>query len=84
MVGLEVEVQGTLSTGSGALHDVEVGHGGGDVGVTHQVLDGADVGTGFKEMGCEAVTQRISTLLINSIRRGSLTGSIRFLAVKFR
>ena len=45
MVGLAVDVPGALGTGSGALHDVEVDHGGGDVGVTHQVLDGADVGT---------------------------------------
>ena len=48
MMGSQVEVQGVLGIGSGALHDVEVDHGGGDVGVTHQVLDGADVGVGFE------------------------------------
>jgi len=41
----EVEIQGALGTGSGALHNVEINHGGFDRGVAHQVLDGADVGT---------------------------------------
>ena len=57
MVGLEIGVQGALGTGSGTLHDVEIDHGGGDVGVTQKVLHGADVGTVFKEMGSEAVTK---------------------------
>ena len=36
--GLEVEVQGALGTGTGALHDVEVDHGGGDVGMAEASL----------------------------------------------
>ena len=57
MAGLGIGVPGALGTGSGTLHDVEVDHGGGDVGVPHEVLYGADVGTVFKEMGSEAVTK---------------------------
>lgn len=32
---------------SRTLHDVQVDHGGGDVGMAKQALDGADVGSGF-------------------------------------
>jgi len=38
MVGLEVEVQGAPGTGPRALHDVEVDHGGGDVGMAEASL----------------------------------------------
>ena len=41
--GLEV-VQGAGCASTWAFHDVEVDHGGGDIGVTEEVLDGADVG----------------------------------------
>ena len=64
--------------------DLGVNLGGGQFGVAEQLLDEADVGPVFEHQGGTGVPQRISTLLINSIRRGSLTGSIRFLAVKFR
>jgi len=39
---------------------------------------------GFNKMGGKRMSQRIITLLINSVWRGSPTGFIRFLAVKFR
>ena len=52
-----VEVQGAGGTDSRAFHDVEVDHGGGDVGMAEEILHGADVGTGFKQMGCKTVAQ---------------------------
>ena len=42
-------------TCSRALHDVEVDHGGGDVGIAQQALDGADVRSNFQEMGGPAL-----------------------------
>ena len=41
------------SAGSRTLHDVQVDHGGGDVGMAKQALDGADVGSGFQQVGGE-------------------------------
>ena len=38
------EVERTWGTGSGTFHDVEVDHGGGDIGMAEKVLDGSDVG----------------------------------------
>ena len=38
------------ATSSGTFHDVEVNHGGGDIGVPEEVLHGSDVDTTFKEM----------------------------------
>jgi hypothetical protein len=37
------------------LEDVGIDLGGGDVGVAEQLLNGADVGAGFQEMGGKAV-----------------------------
>ena len=45
---------------AGALHDVEVDHGGGYVGMAEKVLDGADVDAAFEEVGCETVTERVA------------------------
>jgi len=38
-----------------------VNHGGADVGVTEEFLNGADIVAGLQEMGCEAVPQRMTT-----------------------
>ena len=35
------------------FHDVQINHGGGDVGMTQEALDGADVGSGFQQVGGE-------------------------------
>ena len=45
------EIEGAWTAGTGTFHDMQVNHGGLDAGVTHQGLDGADVGSGFEEMG---------------------------------
>lgn len=50
------EVKRTRATGTRSLHDVKVDHGGGDVRVAHQVLDGADVGSALEEMGGKGMT----------------------------
>ena len=44
------EVQRAWGSGTRFLDDVEADHGGGDVGVAEEVLDGADVGSAFKEV----------------------------------
>jgi hypothetical protein len=49
------EVEGAARAGNAVLEDMGVDLGGGDVGVAEQVLDRADVGTGFEEMSGKAV-----------------------------
>ncbi len=46
--GSSVEIERTGRTCAGSFHDVEINHGGGDVGVTQKTLNGPDVGPGFK------------------------------------
>ena len=46
-------VQGARSACSGTFHGMEVDHDGGDVGMAKQALDGADVGSGFQQVGGE-------------------------------
>ena len=46
--GISEIVQGAGSARARTFHDVEVNHGGGDVGVAEKALDGADVGAGFE------------------------------------
>ena len=41
-------VQGAGSARARTFHDMEVDHGGGDVGVAEETLNGADVGAGFE------------------------------------
>ncbi len=54
--GLESEVQRAWCSRPGALHHMEVDHGGFDAGMAKQVLDGADVGAGLQKMSGEAMT----------------------------
>jgi hypothetical protein len=39
-----------------------------ETAMSEQELDGLDVRTAFQEMGCEAVAQRLNTLLIHRCR----------------
>lgn len=39
---------------------MEVDHGGGDIGVAEDVLEGADIGVGIEEMGGEAVPEDVA------------------------
>jgi hypothetical protein len=75
--GLEA-IQGAGSTRSRAFHDMEVDHGGGDVGMAEKVLDGADVGAGFeqvrgelmaKDVRCDAVVSEVDVRLCGGGRR---------------
>jgi hypothetical protein len=50
-------VEGTWTSDAGAFHDMEVDHGGGNVLVAEQGLDGADIGALFRQMGCERMAQ---------------------------
>jgi hypothetical protein len=54
--GSEV-VQGAGCARAGTFHDVEVDHGGGDVGMAEEVLNGADVRSGFEEMGGDGMAK---------------------------
>jgi hypothetical protein len=45
-----VEIERTWRTCARALHDMEIDHGGFDVGVSQKRLDGADIGARLKEM----------------------------------
>ena len=53
------EVSGTLYGVTAAVEHVGVDHGGGDVAVTEQLLDGADVVAAFEQVGREAVAQGV-------------------------
>ena len=39
---------------------MEVNHGGGDIGMAEQVLDGSDVDAAFEEVSCEAVPKGVA------------------------
>jgi hypothetical protein len=49
------EIERTGTAGTRAFDDVEVDHGGGDVGMAEEILDGADIGAALEEAGCEGV-----------------------------
>ena len=51
------EIERTWSARAWALDDVEVDHGGGDVGMAEEILDGADVGAALEQAGCEGVAE---------------------------
>ena len=66
------------------LGEMEVAHDFLERAVTEVGGDLSNRSAAFEHVGAITVAQRINTLLINSIWRGSPTGSIHFLAVKFR
>ena len=69
-----LEVEGAGGSGAFAVGEVEVDHGGGDVGVAEDVLEGADVGVGIEEMGGEAVPEDVA---------GDALGDVGFFGLLF-
>jgi hypothetical protein len=53
------EIQRTGRARSRTLHDMEIDHGGGDIGMAEEVLDGPDVGSGFEKMRRKRVSQGV-------------------------
>ena len=54
-----VQIQGTQGPGSGALHHVEISHGGGYVGVAEQVLGSPYVDSLFQQVGSEGMAEGV-------------------------
>ena len=54
-----IEIEWAGCTCSGAFHDVQIDHGGGDVGMTEKILNRSNVGAGFEQIGREGVTQGV-------------------------
>lgn len=55
-----VEVEGAGCACAGFFHDVEVDHGGGNIRMSEEVLDGADIDTGFQEVRGEGMSERVA------------------------
>ena len=53
------QIERAWRAGSGALHDVEVNHRGGDVGVTEQILNRSNVDAALQQVGGETVAQGV-------------------------
>jgi len=49
-----------FDSGSSVFEDMGVDHGGTDIGVAEEFLDGADVGTGLEQVGCEGMTECVA------------------------
>jgi len=49
-------IERALHTGATLAQDMSVDHGGGNVLMAEQFLDGADIGAALECMGCKAVT----------------------------
>ena len=62
--GTRREVEGAADAERPGVEDVGIDHRGPDIVVAEEFLDGADVLAGFEEVRCEAVAQRLNTLLI--------------------
>ena len=54
------KIERTRAAGTRAFDEVEVDHGGGDVGMAEEILDGSDVGAVLEEAGCKRVTERVA------------------------
>src|SRR5688500_16314834 len=54
-------VEGALDASGAAVEDVGVDHGGGDVFVAQEFLDGTDVVAVFEEVGGEAVAEGVGS-----------------------
>lgn len=54
------QVEGTGSSGTLFVGEMEVNHGGGNIRVPEDVLHGADVGVGIEEMRCKAMTEGVA------------------------
>ena len=55
--GKSGEIERARTACGRAFDDVEVDHGGGDVGMAEEILDGADVGAALEQAGCEGVAE---------------------------
>jgi hypothetical protein len=53
-------VEGALDGEAASVQDVGVDHGGADVAVAEELLDGADVVAAFEEMGGEGVAKGVA------------------------
>jgi hypothetical protein len=58
---LSESIQRTLHAIGAALQHVRVDHGGADIGVAQQLLDGADIVAGFEQMGGKAMAKGVAT-----------------------
>jgi hypothetical protein len=56
--GKSAEIERAWAARTRAFDDVEVNHGGGDVGMAEEILNGSDVGAVLEEGGCIRVTER--------------------------
>lgn len=54
---LRSEIQRARGSGSRLFHDMEVDHGGGDVGVAHKLLHGANIDAVVEKVGRKRVPQ---------------------------
>jgi len=54
------QVKRTWRSGAGPLHDVQLDHGRGDIGMPHQCLNGSDVHAAFEQVGGEGVPQGVT------------------------
>jgi hypothetical protein len=66
------------------LGEVQIEHGGFELGMAHVTLDDAQVNSGFEEMGGVAMTQGVIILLTNCLCRRSITDIIPFVERKSR
>ena len=71
-----IEIEWAGCTCSGAFHDVQIDHGGGDVGMTEKILNRSNVGSGFQEMGDEGMPQGVGGEDRKSTRLNSSHGGI--------
>ena len=58
--GSRIGVQGTADTSTAPVEDVGVDHGGGDVAVAEELLDGSDVVAALEEVGREGMAKRVA------------------------
>ena len=58
--GKSGDIEGTGAAGTRTFDDMEVDHGGGDVGMSEKILNGADVGAALKQARSERVAERMT------------------------
>jgi hypothetical protein len=59
-LGFREDVEGALDAEGASVEDVGVDHGGGDVAVAEELLDGADVVAGFQQVGGEGMAEGVA------------------------
>jgi hypothetical protein len=58
---LTCDIKGADHSSSAAIENVGIDHGGFDIFVTEEFLDGADVVAVLEEVGCKAVAEGVAT-----------------------